>query len=260
MLKKLMKYDFKTLSNALLPIYLISLILSVIARITSELTEKIAILRIPSNFILTLSVLTSIGIVFATFIVGIMKFYNSMVKDEGYLTHTLPVKKSNLILSKLITMSLFQIVSLLISFVTLYISLKLNETEIFKMVKDLITEIVRYNNWIVLLMILSFIFGYINNILLMYTSISLGQKHNSNKLVYSVIYGIVIYNISQIISVIFLVPLMFNDYIMTELEKQIPESSVLNLVLLISIFITIVMSVIYFIITKKMLEKKLNLE
>ena len=260
MLNKLMKYDIKSLSITLLPIYGITLLLSVVARITSELSKTITIFKIPSSFILTLSVLTSISIIFGTFFVGIIKFYNSMIKDEGYLTHTLPVKKTSLILSKLITSISFQIISILIAVVTLYISFGFNHMDVIKVLMELTREISENNKWAILLIALSFVFGHINNILLMYTSISLGQKHNSNKLVYSVIYGIVLYNISQIVSVIFLIPLMLNEHVMIELEKQVPDADVFNIILIITLVISVVISIVYFIITKKMLEKKLNLE
>ena len=51
MLTKLLKYDFKSLSKALLPIYGISLLLALFTRIFNMLVDKFPIFSVPNGFI-----------------------------------------------------------------------------------------------------------------------------------------------------------------------------------------------------------------
>ena len=121
MLKKLLKYDIKSLSNTLLPIYGVTLLTAVISVIFQELKDLTPIFRVPMGLITGLSLFLSFGVVIITFIIGIQKYYNQTSKDEGYLIHTLPVKKSNIILSKLISQLIFQILSCIITIISFLI-------------------------------------------------------------------------------------------------------------------------------------------
>ena len=92
MLAKLIKYDFKFLFKILLPLFVVAPVLALFCRIFSEIGDKLSLLNVPIKLIMVLSVLFIIFLPFATFIIGVIKFYNSMINDEGYLTNTLPVK------------------------------------------------------------------------------------------------------------------------------------------------------------------------
>ena len=101
----------------------------------------------------------------------------------------------------------------------------------------------------------------IYNQVMIYASIALGQKHN-NKVMYSVIYGVVLYNVTQILSVVILIPVMFLD---PNYQKYINGTSIsdfglINGYLLFALFLSILFTVAYYILTVKVLDKKLNLE
>ena len=115
MLKKLLKYDIKSLSNTLLPIYGVTLLTALISVIFQKLEDITPIFRVPMSLITMLAGFLSFGVIIITFIVGIQKYYNQTSKDEGYLIHTLPVKKSNIILSKITSQLIFQILSCIIT-------------------------------------------------------------------------------------------------------------------------------------------------
>lgn len=259
MLKKLLKYDYKTLLQTLLPVYGISLILSILSNISIRINDITPIFRIPMSFIIGLSILVSIGTVFITFIVGIINFYKQTVKDEGYLLHTLPVTKNSILISKLISLVTMEILSLIIAVITFLITIKIEPTQIVDGIKYIINIIGEYK-LTTLIGALTIIIGQITNILLIYVSISFGQKHSTNKLLYSIIYGIVIYHITQIATTILYLPILSNEKFVEALNETIPESQILNIMLLMSMIISIIIGTIYYILTKKNLETKLNLE
>lgn len=260
MLKKLMKYDLKSLYKTLIPIYFVLIAISLFNRFAHFASTKLSILQIPAGFITGLYIILLIGVFIATFIVTIIRFYNNLIKDEGYLMHTLPVKKSQLILSKLFTSmivllssSVIGIMGLLIGSYGIYFDIEF--------IKDAFELLKLFNKLFIVLMILSAIVGFILQQLIVYLAIALGQKHNGNKIVYSVVYGIVIYNVIQILSsTILIVPMMFSDKYWNYLNQDIPPMNFLNGYLMVAIIISIIFTFICYIITEKTMTKKLNLE
>ena len=259
MLKKLLKYDFKTYIHTLLPIYGIGLILAVISNIFIRITKLTPIFRIPTALITGLSILVCIGTVFITYIIGIINFYKQTVKDEGYLLHTLPVSKNSIIISKLTSLIVMEFLSLIVALVTLTITVNLDPTKIIDVIK-LVVERLQDYKFTVLLVLLTVLIGQITNTLLVFVSISFGQKHSTNKLLYSIIYGVVIYNITQVITTVIYLPILLNDKYVDALNQTVPESGILNIMLVIAMSTSLVIGTIYYILTKKNLENKLNLE
>jgi len=258
MLNKLIKYDFKSLFKTLIPVYLITLLLAIFTRFSMFLADKSAIFDYPAGLICGLCVMAIIGVPFATFIVSVIKYYNNMVKDEGYLTHTLPVKKSALVLSKLITSSVIIGISLLVSLAAIFLGFDV-DVDFFK--KLFIELFEKVDHLLIFLIAIAIVIGYVSNMLTVYASIALGQKHNGNKKVYSIVYGIVLYNINQIVSSILLfMPSLFDKNYMKYLDQDTPPYSFLNGFLIFAITISILMSIAYYFITIKTMEKKLNLD
>lgn len=259
MLGKLIKYDFKELFKSLTPIFLITILLSVFAKVANYLSDKIAILEYPAALINIFCYIMIFGIPFVAFIVGMIKYYNSMVKDEGYLTHTLPVKKSNLVLSKLITTSVVNLLACTVSIISIFIVL--DTSSFMPLINDLISQIIDYDRWIMPLVIVSVIISYISNVLLVYASIALGQKHNGSKIGYAIVYGIVIYNVSQIVSSLMLfLPAIFNKNYMSYFDAEVPPALFLDKFIIFAIIISIAITLVYYYLTTLTLEKKLNLD
>ena len=81
MLSKLLKYDFKSLSKLLIPVYLVTLLLAVVVRVANMLAEKFSIFSVPSGFLSGIFIVVLIAIPIATFIFTIVKFYQNLMKD-----------------------------------------------------------------------------------------------------------------------------------------------------------------------------------
>ena len=97
--------------------------------------------------------------------------------------------------------------------------------------------------------------------LLIYAAISFGQKHNGNRTIYSIVYGIVMYNINQVFaSIAMFIPMIFDHDLFNKMNEDVPDINLLNTFMIISIIISIGMCIGYYILAKRTMEKKLNLE
>ena len=101
MLGKVLKYDLKRLGQSLTPLYIITLILSVVVLGGSYLTDINQLFTIAYGTVLLFFIVLLMAVGIGTFFLSIQKFYQNLLKDEGYLTNTLPVTKNTLILSKI---------------------------------------------------------------------------------------------------------------------------------------------------------------
>lgn len=260
MLKKLLKYDIKSYANTLLPIFGLTLLLAVFSRIFMLLKDLAPVFRVPMGLVMGLAMLLTFAVPFITFVIGIDRFNKQMTKDEGYLTHTLPVKKHTIISSKLLTQILFQIASVIVSLCSACIIVNVKLVDLKEAIKLIIEMITQYSALTPILVLLIILFGYIVMTLLIYTAISFGQRHATNKSKFAILYGIIIYIIQQIITSVIYAPLLMDDKITRELEKTLPSATVLNISLLISLSALLITSIAYYYLTTRNLEKKLNLE
>ncbi len=260
MLGKLLKYDFKSLAKLLVPVYLVSLLLAIFTRIINLLAEEFSIFSVPSGFISMIFVVVLVAIPIATFIFTIIRFYQNLIKDEGYLMHTLPVSKNHLILSKTISSTFF----ILLSFVFTILFLFVGVYGIWfdqKFIDLAFSFLKQIDNVFLILIFLSAIISVIFNQVMIYASIALGQKHN-NKIMFSIIYGIVIYNVVQIISVILLLPVMLLDpnYQSYIQNNPITNFGLVNGYLAFALILSLIFTIICYFICVRVLNKKLNLE
>lgn len=126
MFTKLLKYDFDAVWKYWWIVALCSLPLSIFTGIGIRiLSQDISTLHDSIvAFLITGLFLSFMGIFFQpflTYILVLIRFYKNFFTDEGYLTFTLPVKKTTLLNSKLVTTIIFEILSVIIIFVNMII-------------------------------------------------------------------------------------------------------------------------------------------
>lgn len=107
MLKKLLKYDFKAILKywwiAALSSFVLSLVGGGCITILDSEKELPAAITVLAILALILVVLGYVAFSLLSVIFIFTRFYKNFFTDEGYLTFTLPVKRSQLLNSKLIT-------------------------------------------------------------------------------------------------------------------------------------------------------------
>lgn len=268
MLKKLYKHEFHSLFRNLLPIWAALIGFAALSRLTFLMDFDNNIL----NTVRVLSVTAYVLGIFAVFIVGlvivVMRFYKNLLTHEGYLTFTLPFTPTQHIVCKLVCGAVVMIIDFVIVICSLLILGAGTEVlgEILGAIKLALTELPEYfsagqialiSSEIFLLMLLA----PIQSLLMFYAAMALGQQFK-NKIGGAAISYICLYAAVQIITSLIMIPVSFvTAGSMDEFDNLINNSVMyLGIFLLFMIVLSAVLSVVYFIITRHFLTKKLNLE
>lgn len=121
MLGKLLKHEFKATSRYFIPLFLVALILTPLTRIATNIPLlqekflKIIPITLTITYVAILICMLGISLVIITF-----RYYKNMVTDEGYLTHTLPVKSTTHIISKLISSCIWLFFSVVVMMTSIF--------------------------------------------------------------------------------------------------------------------------------------------
>lgn len=118
MLKKLIKYDILADYKKYAAVYIAMLASSVMMLFFDKMTSWIS----NNTFIEVMAVVFTMVFFALCLVAGVMilvlstiRFYKNVMRDEGYLTHTLPVPTWQVIASKLITVYIWFFASLIVS-------------------------------------------------------------------------------------------------------------------------------------------------
>ena len=108
MLAKLLKYDIKNLRTTIVPMYLCLALFAVLDRVIhllkkSDVFSKIKAVEHIANFTQIFLLIGLFSLFIMVFIVGVHYYKKNIMRDEGYLMHTLPVSAYQLVASKIIT-------------------------------------------------------------------------------------------------------------------------------------------------------------
>lgn len=263
MLKKLLKYDLKDIYKILLIFYSLAIVFSLLTRILYNIENSTIF-----NIIADVSSGVTIAMIFNILINNIMRvwvrFKNNIYNDEAYLTHTLPISKNNIYLSKFLTIVITMFTSIIIIILTLFIAYYKKDN--MEILKNLLTPLVSiYDSTIISLLANIFIVFFLQFTTMIQTGISgliLGHKHNKHKMAYSLIYGFGIYFILQIISLLTLFILgIFNQNIMNLfMSNNLESPEILKYIMYIAIILYIIYIIILYILNIKLFKKGVNID
>lgn len=261
MLGKLLKYDLKDLLKSISVFYILSFIGAILTRIFGGLTNTIIIeiiRQVCMGFMFSMLASSLINTLMRNWV----RFKQTLYGDESYLTHTLPVTKKEIYLSK----SLLGFINMFITFVVIIVSLliafytKENYTNIINMLDTLLVSI-NSNVFIVLIIIMLFLeifAGLVSG----YLGIILGFRKSNNKVGYSVLFGFIVYIISQLLVVlsIFIVGLFNSDVMSIFKSNNISNLTIIKplIFILMFVYILIILGISYS--SRKELEKGVNVE
>lgn len=266
-LGKLLKYDFYSIFKYFIPMSLFILLYSCFGTLLfkvndSKAFENNGLLGILIAFTLAAYIIVIIAYYIITQALIVVNFYKSMVTDTGYLTHTLPVKKSTLIISKLIsglgTLYLSYIVLALCLFIMLDVP-----TNFTLYHKEFVTALKLGTNLIgtatIVKLVLNFFFtllvGSIQTLSMYFASIALGQLMNRHKVVGAFASFFALSFVMQLASSIF-------SFLFREVISAINSNVVSHISRLFfgSTLIMLLISCVFLFITHYIFSRKLNLE
>lgn len=263
MLKKLLKYDLKWNYKLLIIFYVLALIFSCITRLCSLVDNSalFSVLKsISSGFAIAMMINALINCIMRSWV----RFTKNMYKDESYLTHTLPVSKNKLYVSKVLSAVICMVTSIIVVIACLFICYYSKENiSTLKNMLELAAG--TYDTTVIkLLLVLFFVLllEMIFIILIGYVGIIIGHKSNQNKMSKSVVMGVILYIVTQMVTLLLVFIFgLFNDSVMNIINtKDIINIDTIKLVLFLGIFIYVVYIVIYYIVGKKLLEKGVNVD
>lgn len=274
MVRKLIKYDFMSYLRILLPVQLILIGIALINRIIQLFEPPLAENGAGSSSIyssiftssLVLYIISIAVCLLITVIISVVRFYQGMYSSEGYLNHTLPVTAAQHIWAKLLTSMLFSVGSLFAVFLSfMVITLGDVNIEVFKAGFYVLDKafnsyganIALYIIEGVVLLLLSVTAMYLK----LYCCLSVGQLAKKRKilLAFGVYFGI--YVVKQIIATVFIATVAVNYELMERIGEWISDNGIafIHILLCGAIVFYAVLSLVYFLINKYLMSKKLNL-
>ncbi len=271
MFKKLLKHDFKNIKKFGIPILLTLLGASVLGSLNAVILTKafdsmteesgiFATISMMSSFFMMMFVFLIISLAAAAIQIAVLvDFYRSLVSDIGYLTFTLPIKPSEILTSKLVTATVWTVIIGVACFISggaIFGTIAIFNPTFAPTPGDL--PPLGANG--VILVILAIIFAlayFINSQLLCFAAIffaSVIARKNKVLAAIGCVYGVnFIYGIFS--SVIFTVIMFAAEAVATVTDFYISY----NIFLSIGIVLLSGLSVLFYFLTKYMMEKKLNL-
>lgn len=279
MLTKLIKYEWKAVWRVLAIINAFTVIVTILGVITMNLivTDSPAItddtLDILTLLMFLLYYATIIGVSFAVIIYSGMRFYKNLYTDEGYLMHTLPVKKWQLIVSKLTvhTLSvaltqllvLLSVIMLMIPLLSVLardpnISLSTLYAEVMKHFAHKLLSVPTIS--LLLFAILVTFIGFICSILTLYCAISLGQTFFKHKLMGSILCYIGLYLLMQIVNTVLMLPQMISSLAVSATELNLDLIAYMYSCLTPYAISNVLCSIAFYGITFYIMKKNLNLD
>lgn len=251
---KLLKYNFKSFISKHLIVTIIIFINLIIYLTTKEIINNLSeenefILILINLQILSVTLFygSLIALPVLTLILSIYRFKKKVLGDEGYLTHTLPLQKADILNASILNLLVYLIIDVLIIIISLTAFFGVDSFT--TKVSELFSKNPLFVISIIMLLTIAYVTFY-NQIILAFT---LGYSHETKKIKYTIIYGLVIYVINQAFGS-FLVAIIFIA------SKILSTTSMEIVTMFASSGLYLVVFIISYIIMNQRLNKKLNLE
>lgn len=261
MLSKLMKYDLKKMSRILVIMYIISLAFAGVTRLIN-IGNEIQIVAIIGAVFAGFTYSAIANVLVNTFVHIISRFISNFYKDESYLTHTLPVKKSKLLLSKFLSSLIIILSSVLVCFLSLFIMFYSPE---FMQGLKLILEatIAGFNIplWLFLTIMVVLIFAQICALLSMaFLAIIIANKYNHKRILKGLLWFALFY-FSSMIDVIITAVIVFaiQGNIGALFATQLSATAFMS-ILIVGLVVYILYAVLCYFISLKSFNKGVNID
>lgn len=263
MLKKLLKYDLGYNNKVLIIFYALAIFFATFTRICFNIDNSFIM-----NIIGQISSGVTISMIFNILINNIMRlwvrFKNNFYSDEAYLTHTLPINKKTLYISKILSSIISLFASIAIIGLTLFVAYYSKEN--IELVKNILIPLANLYNSTILNILLSLLFifflEFLNILQAGYTGLILGHMMNNNKLGFSVLYGFLFYGITQIsVLLILLIVGIFNKDIMNLFyTTTVIDIDLIKIMIYLAIIIYSVIIILNYFINLKLFNKGVNVD
>ena len=265
MLRKLLKYDLRANMKLYLFIWPAMLLLAGLQRLLLELPVTGFLSHFLMSLLTGLMVLALIAMVVLCFVICVIRFYSGLLRREGYLMFTRPVKPWQLLLSKLLAAMLTLIPTCIFAYFGIALILSGTTDGVWNTMFNF-SQILDQplSAGTLILAGLTVLATVANMILRVYFVSCLGHLFRRARIFLSILFYYLIGVLMQITSMLTLVsvnyePTTFVNSVFTWVESLSfngAMSAVLGTILLINVAI----GCVYFFVSEVILRKRLNLE
>ncbi len=263
MLGKLLKYNLKDSFKGLIVFYILAMFFSLLTRIFFGI-ENSFIMSIIASILSGVTISMIINILINNIIRVWVRFRQNLYGDESYLTHTLPIKKSVIYLSKFLNTVIILLISFLVIALTLFIAYYSKEN--IEMLKNILIPFEKAFDLKITGVLFAVLFILFLEILNMmqagYTGIILGHRLDSGKIGFSVLIGFVSYMVTQVfvVAVVFIAALFNKDLMDLFFSNQITNFDSLKLILYIAMATYSAIVIILYFVNVKLFKKGVNVD
>ncbi len=261
MLGKLLKYELPAMGRKMLPLYAAWAVTAFILGLSAQSADS------KSDFVVVMSVLLYTAIATAimvmTVILIIQRYSNSLLGDEAYFNHVLPVSASAHIGNKAISATVWVLLTALVAILTavligvgaLIVAGIHDSFSLSDLIHDLLNvdfNIQKHFGLYVIESLILMIAAIVKTIMQIYAAVTIGHQAPNHTTLASIGAYILVLIFESTVGRI-LMPIMFN------IEYDPDGFMNFNGVFLPAFLLTAVFSAIYFFVCKYLMEKRLNL-
>lgn len=257
MLGKLLKHEWIATVRRYALFYLVLGAMTLFAAVIHALPVDNFFFKMGEGAILVLYVISVIGVIFCSTGMAVVRFYKNMVSDEGYLTFTLPAKVEELVLAKFLVAVLWQIITVVLCTVSLFLVFVPGHMEI-KQLFDGISFISEQFGVLIPVFLVMLLFSMMYQMLLYYLSIAVGQLFGTYKILASVIAYCAISFALEIVQLVIML-CVFAGVGFDKVNTFMNSMDGMTNFYYISSGWTIVLGIVEYFVICRLLKKKLNL-
>ena len=276
MLRKLLKHELHATGRYMWILYLGMVLVSVVGFLLTMVgnkldmpeTEAEAVIAGLSIVAVVLCFILLIVALFITVVLMVYRFYKNFLSDEGYLMFTLPVSVHQLIWSKLLVATLWQIIALMIAVLGIGLGLYGLSGSMFAEIEIGIQDSFALMGFkldlnipvMILEGIIYIIAGYAVGVLEFYCVMAVGFGFAKNKALWSVVLYFAIQTAISVISgVASIVSTIFAGDVVMESMMEISAMQQWHLNVLGGVGLNVVLGAVFYVVTVWNLKKRLNL-
>ena len=262
MLGKLVKYELKSSGRLLTLMYAAILVVALIGGIMLRGSAVVG-KELPLIILFLIYLILVVAMMIITLVVIVGRFFKSLLSQEGYLMHTLPVPTWNHVLCKTLTALIWIVLAVIVLFVSGAIFLFVSGAiflfgagaarDMFAAL-DLtgLRNVLSQNAVMITLFLVVMIVQLVRMVLQAYVSMAVGATANKHKIFFSFLVFVIIVIVLNIVTAVIALGSLANN--MSILTFTGYETLIYQLIF------DGVLTVVFFAVTTLFLRKKLNLE
>lgn len=264
MFGKLMKYEMKSLSKGLLPLYGAVIVVAIINSLMFNMKDSMGMDGWAQTTAIVLYTALCVSVAVMTLVIIVQRFHKGLLGQEGYLMFTLPVPTWQLTCSKLLGASIMALLSMIVGIVSVVIlgASTIDWSGFFYELREALLNA----DIDIVLFLLEVLVGMLVNIVAsicqIYLAIALGHLANQHRVAMSVVWYIAINTVLTFIAAILENTVLrmpsFTEFLYRILVDW--GSYVVHAAMWTGIALALVQVMIFYFATNYILRNKLNLE